>query len=78
MRIPIGTQEDWKKFIVEGNCECEEENLIQLIDDMADKLDPKIYMCSVCHKEVLPCKFCKELPCKCVEINNLVDEARGN
>lgn len=78
MKIPIGTVEDWKNFIVEGNCECEDENLIELVDVMADRLDPKIFMCSVCHKEVLPCTYCGKVPCKCVEINNLVDEARGN
>ena len=79
MNIPIGTQEDWKKLIVDGFCECEEEHLVKLVDDMADKFELGFFFkCTVCNKERLGCKYCGEVPCKCIEINNKVDELRGN
>ena len=70
--------ENWKKLILDGYCQCAAPEEIELIDEMADRLDPKVFMCGVCNKEMLPCKYCKSLPCKCVQLNNEVDEARGN
>lgn len=77
-------QENWKKLIVEGNCECDENDTVELVDAMADKGEEIINMCQICNKERLPskdeepCSYCGKLPCRCVQNNNEVDEYRGN